>query len=79
MKVGVRNSIHHEGLRIIGLGSPEFKSVEYPTMDDRSAMNLKSSDTMNPKKKARHYSENKTSTTNERGKIKNLLLFCAII
>ena len=33
-----------EGERIIGSSPTEFTLVDYPTMDDRSAMNLKSSD-----------------------------------
>ena len=37
-------NILDEGLRIIGCSTPEFKLVDYPTMDDRSEMNLKSSD-----------------------------------
>ena len=37
-------NILDEGLRIIGCSTPEFKLVDYSTMDDRSEMNLKSSD-----------------------------------
>ena len=37
-------NILDEGLRIIGYSIPEFTLVNYPTMDDRSATNLKSSD-----------------------------------
>ena len=37
-------NILDEGLRIIGCSTPEFTLVDYPTMDDRSATNLKSSD-----------------------------------
>ena len=32
---------------IVGSSPAEFKRVDYPTMDDRSVMNLKSSDRMN--------------------------------
>ena len=31
-------------VKTIGQEQPEFKLVDYPTMDDRSEMNLKSSD-----------------------------------
>ena len=37
-------NILDEGLRIIGCSTPKFTLVDYPTMDDRSATNLKSSD-----------------------------------
>ena len=38
-------NILDEGLKIIGLSSPEFTLVDYPTMDDRlSNEGLKSSD-----------------------------------
>jgi putative transposase len=39
-------NILEEGQRIIGCSTAEFKLVDYPTMDDRSEMNLKSSDRM---------------------------------
>jgi putative transposase len=39
-------NILEEGQRIIGCITAEFKLVDYPTMDDRSEMNLKSSDRM---------------------------------
>ena len=40
-------NILHEGLKIIGLSSPEFTLVDYPTMDDRLRnKELKSSDRM---------------------------------
>ena len=34
----------------IGLSSPELTLVDYPTMDDRSEMNLKSSDRLKQEK-----------------------------
>jgi putative transposase len=41
-------NIRNEGLRIykeqIGMWNPEFKLVDYPTMDDKTEMSLKSSD-----------------------------------
>lgn len=37
-------NILNEGMRIIGSSTTEFKLVDYPTMDDRSEMDLKSSD-----------------------------------
>ena len=43
-------NILDEGLRIIGSSSPEFTLVDYPTMDDRSVMNLKSSDRLKQEK-----------------------------
>ena len=42
--INAAKNILEEGKRIIGLSSPEFTLVNYPTMDDRSVMNLKSSD-----------------------------------
>ena len=43
-------NIKNEGIRIIGLSSPELTLVDYPTMDDRSEMNLKSSDRLKQEK-----------------------------
>jgi len=37
-------NILNEGMRLVGSSTTEFKLVDYPTMDDRSEMNLKSSD-----------------------------------
>ncbi len=37
-------NILHEGMRLIGSCTTEFTLVDYPTMDDRSEMDLKSSD-----------------------------------
>ena len=37
-------NILNEGIRIIGSSTTEFKLVDYPTMDDRSLVSLKSSD-----------------------------------
>ena len=31
-------------MKLIGVSTTEFKLVDYPTMDDRSEMDLKSSD-----------------------------------
>lgn len=48
-------NILNEGLRIldsVGLERPDIKLLENPTMDERSAMNLKSSDSA--KKESRH-------------------------
>ena len=36
-------NIKDEGLRIIGLSSPEFTLVDCPTMDDKREISLKSS------------------------------------
>ena len=44
-------NILSEGERIIGLSSPEFTHKERPTVDDHSAMNLKSSVSMRCEKK----------------------------
>ena len=46
-------NILEEGLRIIGLSSPEFTPVENPTMDDRT-MFLRSSDSMKQEKNEIH-------------------------
>ena len=37
-------NILHEGMRLVGACSTEFKLVDYPTMDDHSEMSIKSSD-----------------------------------
>lgn len=37
-------NILHEGMRLVGSSTTEFKLVDYPTMDDHSEMSLKSSD-----------------------------------
>ena len=37
-------NILNEGMRLVGSSTTEFKLVDYPTMDDRSEMDLKSSD-----------------------------------
>ena len=37
-------NILHEGMRLVGSSTTEFTLVDYPTMDDRSEMSLKSSD-----------------------------------
>ena len=37
-------NILNEGMKLVGSCTTEFKLVDYPTMDDRSEMNLKSSD-----------------------------------
>lgn len=52
--INAAKNILNEGIRIIGLSSPEFKSVDCPTMDDRLAMNLKSSDRMKQKKNVKY-------------------------
>ena len=36
-------NVLHEGMRLLGSSTTEFTLVDYPLMDDRSAMNLKSS------------------------------------
>ena len=66
--------LYDEGLRkIIGLSSPEFTLVDYPTaerrttrmcgaMDDRSVMNLKSSDRLKQEKNVFHYFSTKYGT-----------------
>ena len=46
-------NILEEGLRIIGLSSPEYTPVENPTMDDRT-MFLRSSDSMKQEKNEIH-------------------------
>ena len=47
-------NIKDKGIRIykeqIGLSSPEFKLVDYPTMDDKREISLKSSDRMKQEK-----------------------------
>ena len=43
-------NILDEGLKIIGLSSPEFKPVESPTVDDQINISLKSSDSMKQEK-----------------------------
>ena len=48
--INAAKNILEEGKRIIGLSSPEFTLVDYPTMDDRSVMNLKSSGRMKQEK-----------------------------
>ena len=48
-------NILDEGMRIIGLSSPEFTLVNYPTMDDRLGNNeLKSSDRLKQEKNVFH-------------------------
>lgn len=48
-------NILDEGLRIIGLSSPEFTLVDYPTVDDKiSTISLKSSDRLKQEKNAFH-------------------------
>ena len=48
-------NILDEGLRIIGLSSPEFTPADCPTMDDRlSNKGLKSSDRLNQEKNVFH-------------------------
>jgi transposase, IS605 orfB family len=37
-------NVLHEGMRLLGSSTTEFTLVDYPPMDDRSEMNLKSSD-----------------------------------
>lgn len=44
--INAATNILNEGIRIIGSSTTEFTLVDYPTMDDRSVMNLKSSDRM---------------------------------
>ena len=39
-------NILHEGMKMIGRSTTKFTLVDYPTMDDRSEMSLKSSDRM---------------------------------
>ena len=46
-------NILEEGLKIIGLSSPEYTPVENPTMDDRT-MFLRSSDSMKQEKNEIH-------------------------
>ena len=48
-------NILDEGMRIIGLSSPEFTLVDYPTMDDRLGnKELKSSDRLKQEKNVFH-------------------------
>ena len=48
-------NILDEGLRIIGLSSPEFTLADYPTVDDKtSKMSLKSSDRLKQEKNVFH-------------------------
>ena len=49
-------NILDEGMRIIGLSSPEFTLVDYPTMDDRLGnKELKSSDRLKQEKNVFHW------------------------
>ena len=57
MKIQMYNAAYNikdEGIRIykeqIGSSSPEFKLVDYPTMDDKREISLKSSDRMKQEK-----------------------------
>ena len=49
-------NILEEGIRIIGNRIPEFTLVDYPTMDDRSGMNLKSSDRLKQEVETHNFS-----------------------
>ena len=46
--------IEDEGLRIIGLSSPEFTLADCPTMDDKREISLKSSDRLKQERNELH-------------------------
>jgi hypothetical protein len=47
-------NLNVKGLRIIGLSSAEFTLVDYPTMDDKREISLKSSDRLKQERNELH-------------------------